>query len=304
MQLIETIAGLREVLAEARRQGLKVGLVPTMGYLHEGHASLITRAKEECDVVVVSVFVNPLQFGPHEDLDRYPRDLERDAQLATKSGAAILFHPSAQEMYPSQVLTTVSVQQVTDRLCGASRPGHFDGVATVVLKLLNIVLPDRVYFGLKDYQQVRVISRMVSDLNVPVQIVPCPTIREPDGLAKSSRNVYLTAQDRQAALVLSNSLRELQKLVSAGERNAALLQSRLTEWISSEPLARIDYVEILDSEKLEPVSCETAEIVAAVAVYFGQTRLIDNAVIDAEGRPFYAADSNEIKNSSRQGNRS
>ena len=279
MKTVGTVQELRQFLRPLRDR--RIGLVPTMGYLHESNVSLIRRARKECDVVVLSVFVNPLQFGPREDYDRYPRDLDRDARIAEQAGVDMLFAPSVEEMYPEKPLTTVTVSRLTDRLCGASRPGHFDGVATVVAKLFHIVEPDRAYFGLKDAQQVAVVERMVRDLHFPVEIIPCPTVREKDGLAVSSRNVYLSEEEREQATVLSAGLREVAEKVQAGEMTRSrqvidYLQGR----ISSKPLARIDYVDVLTYPDLTPVDAlQGQRILVAVAVHFGSTRLIDNVIL-------------------------
>jgi pantoate--beta-alanine ligase len=282
MKLIETVETLRNEL-KSHRSGV-VGFVPTMGYLHDGHLSLVKRAKAECDVVVMSIFVNPLQFGPNEDYDRYPRDLERDAKLAREAGVDILFHPSVQEMYPEPLLTRVEVSGITERLCGASRPGHFAGVATVVAKLFNIVQPDRAYFGLKDAQQVAVIQRMVRDLHFPVTIVPCETVREADGLAMSSRNVYLSEEERRQALILSRSLFETREKWKAGEfRTAEEVTRYVRQRIASMPLAEIDYVETLTYPSLEPLGeLKGHTFIVAVAVRFGKTRLIDNMLFEGK----------------------
>ena len=260
-----------------KRQGLTVGLVPTMGYLHEGHASLIRRAAAECDRVVVSVFVNPTQFGPNEDLESYPRDLEHDTLLIKECGGNLVFAPQPADMYGEGTRTWVTVEGLTKELCGRSRPVHFRGVATVVCKLMNIAQPDRAYFGQKDAQQLAVIRQMVSDLNMPVQVVGCPIVREADGLAKSSRNTYLNAQERQAALVLSHSLAEGRKLLEAGSTDADI-----EEVLKSEPLARIDYVQAVDADTIEPVHKVSGNVLFAIAVYIGKTRLIDNFYWTAE----------------------
>ncbi|GGA23311.1 pantoate--beta-alanine ligase [Paenibacillus physcomitrellae] len=272
---------------EAAKQGqqLTVGLVPTMGYLHEGHASLIRKARVN-DVVVLSIFVNPIQFGPNEDLDRYPRDAARDLALAEKEQVDIVFMPEVQHMYPKPTKTKIQVEGLTSSLCGASRPGHFDGVTTVVAKLFHMTSPDFAYFGMKDAQQVAVLSQMVTDLNMDVQLVPCPIVRESDGLALSSRNVYLSEEQRSQALVLSASLKEAyglvqeKKLTIAGE-----LKKLLVERIETKPLAEIDYVEVLTFPELEPLDEQTrldeypGDIIAALAVKFGSTRLIDNMLL-------------------------
>ncbi len=279
MLIIEKIQELRKTLTGLRNQGMKVGFVPTMGYLHEGHLSLIRRAKAENDLVVVSIFVNPTQFGPNEDFQTYPRDLKRDQELAEVAGTDILFTPEVGEMYPDGFQTYVEVTGgVARRMCGASRPGHFRGVATVVLKLFNIVEPDRAYFGEKDAQQLRVIRQMARDLNLKVEIIGCPIVREADGLAMSSRNVYLNQAERKAALILYRALLRAKELIEMGERDAAVLREQLVKMIEAEPLATLDYLEIADSESLEPVAKLTGEIIIALAVRIGTTRLIDNMV--------------------------
>jgi pantoate--beta-alanine ligase len=254
-----------------------------MGFLHQGHASLIETARGQCDFVILSIFVNPLQFGPNEDFERYPRNEERDLAVAKAAGADIVFFPSVREMYPEQTKTIVSVSQVTDRLCGASRPGHFDGVATVVTKLFNIVQPDAAYFGLKDAQQVAVITQMVNDLNVPVEIVPCPTLREEDGLAMSSRNVYLQPEERKQALVLSSALKLAEALIRGEnkETDVKIIMDSVHSHIRQAPLASIDYAELLAYPSLEPITNlkEAGSIIIALAVKFGKTRLIDNVII-------------------------
>ena len=265
-----------------KRAGLTVGLVPTMGYLHEGHASLIKRAAAECDRVVVSVFVNPTQFGPNEDLESYPRDFEHDKALVAECGAHLIFAPTPDDMYAPGAATWVTVEGLTKELCGRSRPIHFRGVATVVCKLMNIAQPDRAYFGQKDAQQLAVIRQMVSDLNMPVQVVGCPIVRESDGLAKSSRNTYLNAQERQAALVLSRSLAEGRKLLEAGTTDTGRVLARIVEVLKSEPLARIDYVQAVDADTIEPVHKVSGNVLFAIAVYIGKTRLIDNFYWTAE----------------------
>lgn len=266
----------------ARLQDKRIGFVPTMGYFHEGHLALMRRAREENDFLVVSLFVNPTQFGPDEDYGRYPRDFERDKGLAEEEGVDLLFAPSVEDMYPEGYATYVEVTgRLTSSLCGVSRPGHFRGVTTVVAKLFNIVKPHRAYFGEKDAQQLRVIKRMVMDLNFDIEIVAVPTVREPDGLAMSSRNEYLSPEERKAALVLWRSLNLARSLVEAGERKADRIVSEMRRLIESEPLARIDYVEIVDSETLENVDVIEGEVLVALAVYIGTTRLIDNIVISA-----------------------
>lgn len=278
MKIVETIQEVREQVKAWRREGLSVGLVPTMGYLHEGHKSLVDRAVAENDRVVVSVFVNPMQFGPTEDLESYPRDMERDAALCESAGAALIFHPDPSEMYHDDFSSFVDMNTLTGGLCGKSRPIHFRGVCTVVSKLFNIVTPDRAYFGQKDAQQLAVIRHMVSDLNFGIEIVGCPIIREEDGLAKSSRNTYLNAEERKAALILSQSLAEGKKLLDAGEKNAAKIRQVITDKIQSEPMAKIDYVEVVDWNTLESVETIDGPVLTAIAVYIGKTRLIDNLI--------------------------
>lgn len=274
--LVKEIKELRSLIKAWKREGLSVGYVPTMGALHEGHESLIKRAVEENDKVVVSIFVNPTQFGPNEDYDSYPRNINKDLELCINAGAAIVFNPEPSEMYYGDKSTSVSVSGLTSVLCGAKRPGHFDGVCLVVSKFLNIVTPDKAYFGEKDAQQVAVIKRMVRDLNIDVEIVACPIIREEDGLAKSSRNTYLSKDERKAALVLSRSLEIAKDALRKGERNANNIKSSIKEVLNSEPLAKIDYVEIVDSDSLKSVEIIDRNVLIPIAVYIGKTRLIDN----------------------------
>jgi len=273
-------------LSELRRNGERVGFVPTMGYLHEGHASLLRQSKIDNDVTVLSIFVNPLQFGPNEDLDRYPRNEERDLALAAECKVDLLFMPSVQEMYPEKPLTTIIVNQITEKLCGASRPGHFDGVGTVVSKLFHLVQPERAYFGMKDAQQIAVIQQMVNDLNFPIEIVPCPIIREPDGLALSSRNVFLSAEQRQQAVVLSKSLQLTDEWMNDSEMTVAQLVAKVKLQISEASTAVIDYVELLHYPRLdapEPTALLKSikqPLLLALAVKFGATRLIDNRLLN------------------------
>ncbi|OVE68392.1 pantoate--beta-alanine ligase [Clostridium diolis] len=274
--LVKEIKELRNLIKAWKRDGLSVGYVPTMGALHEGHESLIKRAVEENDKVVVSVFVNPTQFGPNEDFDSYPRNINKDLELCINAGASIVFNPEPSEMYYGDKSTSVSVSGLTSVLCGAKRPGHFDGVCLVVSKFLNIVTPDKSYFGEKDAQQVAVIKRMVRDLNIDVEIVACPIIREEDGLAKSSRNTYLSKDERKAALVLSRSLEIAKDALRKGERNANNIKNAIKEVLNSEPLAKIDYVEIVDSDSLKSVEIIERNVLLPIAVYIGKTRLIDN----------------------------
>ncbi len=278
--IVKTIEEVRAQVKAWRAEGLTVGLVPTMGYLHEGHQSLIARSVAENDRTVVSDFVNPIQFGPTEDLATYPRDLKRDATLCESTGANLIFNPEPEEMYAPDFCTYVDMDHLTKGLCGKTRPIHFRGVCTVVSKLFHIVQPDRAYFGQKDAQQLAVIRRMVRDLNMPLTIVGCPIIREEDGLAKSSRNTYLSAEERKAALCLSRGLNKGKAAVEAGETDAEKVKAIIAAEIEAEPLSRIDYVEIVDWNNLEPVSSTEGSILAAVAVYIGKTRLIDNFIIE------------------------
>ncbi|MGB9620476.1 MAG: pantoate--beta-alanine ligase, partial [Armatimonadota bacterium] len=254
MRLAETIADVRQAISAAREGGWKVGLVPTMGALHEGHMALVRRARAECGFVVVSIFVNPTQFGPSEDYDRYPRALHEDARKCEAAGVDLVFAPSVAEMYPEAFDTWVEVRgHLTETLEGEARPGHFRGVTTVCAKLFNIVQPDCAYFGTKDYQQLKVIQKMVLDLNLPLEIVPCETVREPDGLAMSSRNAYLSPEERQAALVLNRALDQARATFNSGERRASVVQEAAQRLIEAEPLARIDYVAVRDADTLEPL---------------------------------------------------
>ncbi len=272
----------REVIWNWEKRGFSVGLVPTMGYLHPGHISLIERARKENDMVVVSIFVNPIQFGPNEDLDKYPCDMAHDRDVCEKAGAELIFAPQPSEMYPCENLAFVDIKGLGDGLCGAKRPGHFRGVCTVVSKLFNIVLPDRAYFGEKDAQQLAIIRRMVKDLNFRTEIVSCPIVREPDGLAMSSRNLYLSPEERKAALSLSRSLSEAKELMCKGEKDAVKIRDAIVAGISAEPLAKIDYAEIVDSADLSPVEKIEKPVLAAAAVYFGKTRLIDNFTFEGD----------------------
>lgn len=280
MQLEKTIAGVKAQVQIWRKEGLSVGLVPTMGYLHEGHRSLIDRAVRENDRVVVSVFVNPIQFGPTEDLESYPRDLEADCRLCEDAGAALVFSPEADEMYAPDFSTYVDMHRVSEELCGKSRPIHFRGVCTVVSKLFNIVTPDRAYFGEKDAQQLAVIRRMVRDLNMNLQIVGCPIVREADGLAKSSRNTYLSAEERKAALVLSRAVQTGKSMILDGEKDGDKILAAMKEIIQQEPLAKIDYVEMVKWDTIEAHHKVDGPVLTAMAVYIGKTRLIDNFIIE------------------------
>lgn len=284
MRVAETIQEVREQVKEWRKQGLSVGLVPTMGYLHEGHKSLIDCAVAENDRVVVSVFVNPMQFGPKEDLASYPRDLGRDAALCENAGASLVFHPEPSEMYHDDFSSFVDMNTLTGGLCGKTRPTHFRGVCTVVSKLFNIVMPDKAYFGQKDAQQLAVIRHMVNDLNFGIQIVGCPIVREEDGLAKSSRNTYLSDEERKAALILSQSLKKGKALLETGETDAAKLRTVIVNTLDTESLAKVDYVEVVDWDTLEPVETINGSVLTAIAVYIGKTRLIDNFIWRKEMR--------------------
>lgn len=277
MKVVSTIKEVREQVKTWRREGKTVGLVPTMGYLHEGHESLIKRAVEENDAVVVSIFVNPMQFGPTEDLDSYPRDLEADSKLCENAGAALIFHPEPEEMYEEGFCSFVDMSGITEALCGLSRPVHFRGVCTVVNKLFNIVMPDKAYFGEKDAQQLAVVKRMVKDLNMDIEIVGCPIIREADGLAKSSRNTYLSPESRKSAVILSKAIFMGKKMVEDGERDAKKVTTAMRELIESVPLTEIDYVELVDISTMKSIEKIQGEILCAIAVKVGgEARLIDN----------------------------
>ena len=281
MKIATTIAEVRAQVREWKQQGLTVGLVPTMGYLHEGHASLVKTSVQQCDRTVASVFLNPTQFGPGEDLETYPRDFERDCALLTECGCDMVFHPEVSEMYPDGFATFVEVQSEMPRqLCGKTRPIHFRGVCTVVSKLFNIVTPDKAFFGQKDAQQLAIIRRMVLDLSMGIEIVGCPIIREADGLAKSSRNTYLSAEERKAALVLSRAVQHGQELVRNGEKTADALVKAMRALIEQEPLARIDYVSAVDGLTMLPVHEINGGELIAMAVYIGKTRLIDNFSVE------------------------
>ena len=280
--VLDGISPLRSQLDEWRQQGLSLGLVPTMGYLHDGHRSLVERAAAQNDRVLVTVFVNPMQFAPTEDLASYPRDLAADTQMVSAAGAHVVFAPAVEEMYPRPIATTVSVGGVSAGMEGAARSTHFAGVATVVAKLFNLAGPCRAYFGEKDFQQLAVIRRMTADLNFPVEVVGCPTLREPDGLARSSRNIYLSAEERIAAPVLNRALRHGVELIERGETDADLVRVEMSEVIAAEPLAKLDYVEVANFETLEPQERAGATSRVFGAVRFGRARLIDNLGIDPE----------------------
>lgn len=279
MQIVKTISEMVEIATIKKKQGVTVGFVPTMGYLHEGHISLVNKAKSDNDLVVMSIFVNPLQFGVNEDLDKYPRDFERDEKIARAAKVDFIFYPDVAQMYPNELASSIHVLKGIDVLCGKSRPGHFDGVATVVLKLFNIVQPTRAYFGMKDAQQVAVIENMVADFNIPVKIVKCKTLREEDGLAKSSRNVYLSKQERQQATELYNSLIMAQESIQNGERNAAKIKEEIISHLSTKTSGTIDYVEALAYPSLEKRDLLQGQIIIAVALKFNNARLIDNLTL-------------------------
>ena len=280
MKVVHKINEVREIVNGWKKEGLSVGLVPTMGYLHEGHQSLIKKAVEQNDRVVVSVFVNPIQFGENEDLDSYPRDLEKDTKLCEETGANLIFNPSPEEMYPEGFCSYVDMNGLTKELCGKSRPIHFRGVMIVVSKLFNIVTPNKAYFGMKDAQQLLIIKRMVKDLSFGIEIVGCPIVREEDGLAKSSRNTYLSEDERKAALILYKTINLGKKILEEGERDSSVLLSKMKENINKEPLAKIDYVEAVDIERIEKVDKIEGTVLVAMAIYIGKTRLIDNFVFE------------------------
>ena len=283
MIIANTISQVRDQIRQWRREGLTVGLVPTMGYLHEGHGSLVEKAAEDCDRVVASVFVNPTQFAPGEDLASYPRDFERDCEILEKQGCSMVFHPSVDEMYPDgNGKTDTYIEILNDmpkQLCGRTRPNHFRGVCTVVGKLFNIVLPDKAYFGEKDAQQLAIIRRMVRDLSYGIEIVGCPIVREPDGLAKSSRNIHLKPDERKAAAVLYRSLKIAEEMASDGEKSSKTVTDAVRAEIEKEPLAEVEYVSAVDSLSMEPVETVGKGTLIAIAVRIGQTRLIDNCVL-------------------------
>lgn len=279
MEIVTTIAALRQKLAPRRRAGQVIGFVPTMGYLHQGHLSLVGRAKSENDVTVVSIFVNPLQFGKNEDLEKYPRDLARDSAMLEEAGVDFLFAPGVEDMYPEPMQTVVDLPKLGSELEGEARPGHFAGVATVVTKLFNIVQPDAAYFGEKDYQQVTIIQKMVEDLAQPVRVVPVPTVRESDGLACSSRNVYLSPAERAAAVIVPKTLAEAERLLLTGIRDVATLEARLNDFLRTEPLAKPEVVAIRDPRTLERLETVNGRALVLLYVRFGKTKLLDNRII-------------------------
>lgn len=280
MKVVGTIKEVRELVKEWKKNGETVGFVPTMGYLHEGHGSLITKAREKNDKVVVSIFVNPMQFGPTEDLDSYPRDLEKDSKFCESLGADLIFHPEPEEMYHDDFSSYVDMSVLTEELCGLSRPVHFRGVCTVVTKLFNIVQPDNAYFGQKDAQQLAIIKHMVQDLNMDINVVGCPIVREEDGLAKSSRNTYLSPEERKAALILSKTVKLAKELIDAGEKDADVVVAKMKENIETEPMAKIDYVKAVNGLTMQQQKEIKAPMLIAMAVYIGKTRLIDNMILD------------------------
>lgn len=280
MKVVHTVKEVRDIVKGWKKEGLSVGFVPTMGFLHEGHKSLILKSVKENDKTVVSVFVNPTQFGPTEDLDKYPRDLEHDTELVTSAGADLIFNPSPAEMYPNHFTTTVNTTEVSEFLCGAKRPVHFGGVCLVLTKLFNIVQPNKAYFGQKDAQQLAVVKRFVRDLNFDIEIIGCPIVRETDGLAKSSRNTYLSPEERKAATILYKSLCAGKALIENGERNSEKVKDAIRNVLNTEPLAKVDYVEVVDNTNIQPIDTIKGEVLVAIAVYIGTTREIDNFIIE------------------------
>ncbi|MFA6320831.1 MAG: pantoate--beta-alanine ligase [Candidatus Omnitrophota bacterium] len=279
MKVVDTIPRMSTLVKIFKKEGKSISLIPTMGYLHEGHLSLARAARKHTDVVIMSIFVNPIQFGPKEDLEKYPRDMKRDEQLATSAGVDVIFHPSAGDMYPEGYSTYVDVAGLTEKLCGASRPGHFKGVTTVVAKLFHITRPDIAYFGQKDAQQAIVMKKMVEDLNMGVEIKIMPIVRENDGLAMSSRNIYLSATERKDALVLYEALKKAECLIKSGERDAGKVVKMMEDMISSVPGMRIDYISAVDTKNLEKIKIITGETLIALAVFASKTRLIDNIIV-------------------------
>lgn len=279
MNIVTSIAEMQSLSRSLKREGKTVAFVPTMGFLHEGHASLLREGRSRSDILVLSIFVNPIQFGRNEDLDRYPRDMERDSRIARECGVDLIFMPAAGEMYPAGFQTSVSVADLSLPLCGESRPGHFDGVATVVAKLFNIVMPDLALFGRKDFQQLAIIRRLAADLSIPVEIVGMPIVREADGLAMSSRNAYLSETERRSALSLSRAIELVRSSYAAGERSADALRNEALGCINQEPSAQVDYLDFRNSATLEPVTVADDTTLMALAVRIGATRLIDNTVL-------------------------
>jgi pantoate--beta-alanine ligase len=284
MRVVTTVKSLRRLVAKLKNQKKTIGFVPTMGFLHEGHASLLRQSKKDNDITVLSVFVNPRQFGPKEDLKNYPRDIKKDEKLAKRENVDIIFYPSVDEIYPTDYLTNVEVSVLSDRLCGTTRPGHFRGVATVVLKLVNMVQPDVMYLGQKDAQQAIIIRKMIEDLNVPLKVKVVPTVREADGLAMSSRNSYLTAEERRQAVVLNQSLEDARREIFAGERNASEIITMIRRKIEAQTSGIIDYVQCVSAKDLVSVRKIAGEILIALAVKFGRARLIDNVIVNVHER--------------------
>ncbi len=281
MILVEEKNKTREIIKEWKSKGYSIGFIPTMGYLHRGHLSLMEKARRENDKIVVSIFVNPIQFGPNEDYDKYPRDMAGDIEMCKSVNVDLIFAPSVSDMYKTSNQVYVDVEKLGDVLCGAKREGHFRGVSTVVAKLFNIISPDKAYFGEKDYQQLVIIKKMVDDLDFDLEIIPCAIVREEDGLAISSRNSYLSREERKAALILSESLSRARQAMIGGERDVSIIKNIITNELSQEPLAVIDYVELVDAIELRPVARVSERILVAVAVFIGKTRLIDNFIFEA-----------------------
>lgn len=279
MKISGSIKETRDLVKEWKSQGMSVALVPTMGYLHEGHKSLMERARKENDKVVVSIFVNPMQFGPNEDLEAYPRDLEHDSKICEAAGVDLIFHPEVSEMYGPDFHSFVDMSVLPEQLCGKSRPVHFRGVQTVVSKLFHIVPANRAYFGQKDAQQLAIIRRMVIDLDFDIEIIGCPIVREADGLAKSSRNTYLSEEERVQAVILNQSLEEAMKAIESGEKDAAKVKQIITDKLNTCPLAKIDYVEVVSFDNIQPIEKIEGAVLIAIAVYIGSTRLIDNRIM-------------------------
>lgn len=282
MEVIQRVARMKEIINDVKQEKKLIGFVPTMGCLHEGHLSLVREARKMSDVLIVSIFVNPKQFGPNEDYERYPRNIAKDTELLQKESVDYIFHPTVEEMYPPGYKTYVEVEHLSQKLCGKSRPNHFRGVSTVVSKLFNIIQPNFAFFGQKDAQQTIIIKRMLKDLNSNIEIITLPIVRESDGLALSSRNVYLNPDERRAATILYKSLMKAKDLFGNGERKAAKISKAITDVLSSEPLAKVDYVEIVDVENIDPVKTIEKNALIAIAVYIGSTRLIDNIIVEAK----------------------
>lgn len=283
MQIIKTVSSMQEYTLKMKSSGNEIGFVPTMGYLHEGHESLLKKAREDNDILIASIFVNPLQFGPNEDFEKYPRNEQHDIEIAEKNGIDVLFMPAVEEMYPRELGITIQAVDRIDVLCGKSRPGHFDGVVTVLTKLFHLTFPDNVYFGIKDAQQVAVVDRLIKDHNFPIQLHMLETIREEDGLAKSSRNVYLTEQERNEAPSLSKSLLLAQEKIFDGEKNPAIIVNEVKNYINTHTTGKIDYIEILRFPSLKPLTEVDQQVIIAVAVQFSQARLIDNIILMPDG---------------------